>query len=361
MTVDLFCKYTSNQCSSEERNIVEEWLEKCTDAELTCLLQPLWDADYDLMPGIVSDELWAVVHKKITLEAGDEISITKKFHTTIQTVWKVAACIAFILVAGYSVLLMREKPVFQANHKTILSKTVDTVTWIMVNNQQKEFKIISLKDHSEVALYPFSSIRYASDFNSKERNVYLTGKATFTIAKNKSKPFTVFTDEIATTAVGTRFQVNGDLASGIISVKLFEGIVKIRSTQRSIPGWENGKLLYPGEEVRFENGKAIAKLNNTTDKPKIIPGIEPINNKSFGDEIVFSNTPLAEVFETMEKLYGIKINYRKKDVAGMHLTTTINRKDQPSSILNAIVEMNALNFQKMEEGFKITSVNDNKQ
>ena len=63
----------------------------------------------------------------------------------------------------------------------------------------------------------------------------------------------------------------------------------------------------------------------------------------------------------MEKLYGIKILYKKTDVEGMHLTTTINRKDQPSSILNAIAQMNDLKFQKTEEGFKISQLKDNQE
>ncbi len=354
MTEDLFFRYTSNQCSNEERNIVEEWLENCTDEELANLLQPLWDADYGKMPDTVSGKLWAVVHKKITLKTIGEVSITKKYHTPVKMFWKVAACVAFLLAAAYSVAWLMDRPAKKTYGNTALSKPSDTVAWVTVGNQQKEYKIISLTDNSEVELYPSSSIRYASNFNDKERKVYLTGKAIFTVAKNKAKPFTVFSDEIATTAVGTRFLVNGDQASGIISVKLFEGIVRIQSTERSISGWVNGKLLYAGEEVRFENGKAVAKLNTLHEKPKSITAAEPAVNKSLGDEIVFSNTGLSEVFETMEKLFRIKILYNKMDVAGMHLTTTINRKDQPASILNAIVQMNDLIFQKTEEGFVIT-------
>ncbi len=56
-------------------------------------------------------------------------------------------------------------------------------------------------------------------------------------------------------------------------------------------------------------------------------------------------------------MYGIKIIYNRNDVVGMHLTTTINSKDQPVSILDAIVQMNALSFQKTEEGFLVTRLN----
>ncbi len=360
MTEELFYRYTSNQCTIEEKNIVEEWLEICTDEELAVLLKSRWDESYDEMPHVMSADVWHVVYQKITLDNIVNMSIRKKDTLFNKKVWMAAACILFLLVSGYAVFLMKDKTVLQANRKTNLSVSADTAAWITVKNSQKEHKIILLEDHSRIELFPFSTIRYAGNFNHTERNLYLTGRAIFSVAKDKTKPFTVFSEEIATTAVGTRFQVNGDLSSGIISVKLFEGIVKIQSTRRSIKGWENGKLLYPGEEVCFENGKATAKLNTTTEKQKIIPETVSVN-QSIGDEIVFSNTPLSEVFETMEKLFGIKIIYDKKDVAGMLLTTTINRKDQPSSILNAIVQMNALGFQKTENEYIISSVKDNKQ
>lgn len=360
MTEELFNRYTISQCTIDEKNIVEEWLEICSDEELAVLLKNRWDASYDEMPDLMSGELWYNVYQKITLNNVVTMNVQKRETGFFSKPWMAAASILFLLVSGYAVFMMNDKTVLRANQKANLLTPVDTSTWTTVKNDQKEHKIILLKDQSTIELFPFSTIRYARNFNQTERNLYLTGRAIFSVSKNKAKPFTVFSDEIATTAVGTRFQVNGDLSAGVVSVKLFEGIVKIQSTKRSIPGWENGKLLYPGEEVRFENGKATAKLNTNNIKQKVIPETVPVS-KSIGDEIVFSNTPLSEVFETMEKLFGIKIIYDKKDVAGMLLTTTINRKDQPSSILNAIVQMNALNFQKNENEFVISSMKDNKQ
>ena len=360
MTEELFYKYTNNQCSYEERNAVEEWLEKCTDTELVILLQTRWGAEYEKMPVRIGIDLWDIIYERITMDSSVKSGSPKNKYFKIRSVWVAAACILLLLVSGYSVFLMNDKTAVHANHQTIVLKPADTVTWVTVDNQQKGNKNILLKDNSQVVLFPYSSVRYANDFNSSERKIYLMGKADFTIAKNKAKPFTVYSAEIATTAVGTRFQVNNDPGLGIISVKLFEGIVKIQSTRRSIEGWENGKLLYPGEEVRFENGKAIAKLNAVPNDPKHNLDIITANTVNV-DEISFSNAPLSEVFEKMGKMFGIAISYNKKDIAGMHLTTTISIKDKPSSILDAIVQMNALTYQKNEAGITITRITDSKQ
>ncbi len=271
MTEELFYRYTQNQCSNDERVAVEEWLEKCTDAELAILLQPRWDATYEKMPDMMGGDVWDFIYEKITYGTVLDIKLPKKETHIVRYSLMAAACIVFLLLSGYSILLMSDKSVSYTQQKAIVSKSADSVTWATVDNKQKRRKTFLLKDHSEVILFPNSSIRYAGDFNNKDRNVYLKGTAIFTVAKNKAKPFTVFSDEIATTAIGTRFQVNGDAASGIISVKLFEGIVSIQSTRRSIPGWKNGKLLYAGEEVLFENGIATAKLNTINEKLKVIP------------------------------------------------------------------------------------------
>lgn len=358
MTEELFYKYTNNQCSYEERNAVEEWLEKCTDSELVILLQPRWDVAYEKMPDMPGIVLWDLVYEKIKRDSSVRAGIHKNKYVNIRSVWMAAACIVFLLVAGYSVFLMNDKTDFHANRQTIIIQPADTVTWVTIDNNRKDKKNILLKDNSKVVLFPYSVLRYAIDYNHTDRSIYLSGKADFTVAKNKAKPFTVYSGEVATTAVGTRFQVTNDSGLGVVSVKLYEGIVKIQSTRRqSIQGWENGKLLYPGEEVRFENGKATAKLNKVSNDTRNTLETNTVNTAAV-DEISFSNTPLSEVFEKMGKMFGITISYNKKDIAGMHLTSTISSKDQPAYILDAIVQMNALSYEKNESGYTITRITD---
>ena len=359
MTEELFYKYTNNQCTTEEKNITEEWLETCTDEELAVLLNGKWEASYDEMPHTICTDIWDFIYQKIKPDNIVKMTIRKKDTFYNKKALLAAVCIIFLLLTGYPVFLIKDKAVLQTNQKANRSKPIYT-EWVTVKNSRKHSQIILLKDNSKIELFPHSTICYASDFNYTARNIYLSGRAIFSVAKDKTKPFTVFCDEIATTAIGTRFQVNGNLSAGVISVKLFEGILKIQSTRRIIKGWENGKLLYSGEEVRFENEKAITRLNTEHAKQKIIHEKNSVN-QSLGDEIIFSNTPLSEVFEKMEKLYSIKIVYDKKDVAGMLFTTTINRKDLPSSILNAIVQMNSLRFQTTDNVYIITRVRDNKQ
>lgn len=67
---------------------------------------------------------------------------------------------------------------------------------------------VVLEDHSSVILYKGSSLVVASDFNQKNRQVTLKGKAAFSVTKNPDLAFIVHTKNIQTTVLGTSFLVD---------------------------------------------------------------------------------------------------------------------------------------------------------
>ena len=70
-------------------------------------------------------------------------------------------------------------------------------------------------------------------FQNNKREIYLEGEAYFKVAKDKTKPFTVFAGALATTALGTQFRITAKKNTpGNITVKLFTGKVAIRSSIR---------------------------------------------------------------------------------------------------------------------------------
>src|SRR5205085_10866254 len=118
----------------------------------------------------------------------------------------VAASIVGVLFMAYNH--------FSYNHKDSLVKTIPhkTITLakaehkITSNDSKKIMKVI-LQDNSVISLSPGAVIRYDVPFQNNRRDISLTGEALFNVAKDKTKPFTVYAGSLTTTALGTQFKI----------------------------------------------------------------------------------------------------------------------------------------------------------
>ena len=86
---------------------------------------------------------------------------------------------------------------------------------------KKEF---ILSDGSKIILEPQSKLTLATDFGSKTRTVFFTGKAFFSVAKNKSLPFIVDAKGFKVQVLGTQFTLDQKHNN---KVYLKEGKVKV--------------------------------------------------------------------------------------------------------------------------------------
>ncbi len=145
-------------------------------------------------------------------------------------------------------------------------------------------KRVSLPDGSQIILEPHSTIELSSDFGKYDRKINFTGKATFDIAKDKTRPFRINAKDFTVQVLGTKFFL--DQTSGKQKVELYEGKVKIN---------HKGKItfLLPNESWK-ENAESKAVKYFAADA---------IRNFSFEDEN-FEN-----IITELEEVYNIKIHY----------------------------------------------------
>jgi ferric-dicitrate binding protein FerR (iron transport regulator) len=352
MTEELFQKYIDGTCGIKERLEVEEWLDTSSDTEKEIFFRGRWESADEIFSQSSTVKLWESLYEQIVIKQDVKI---RRMHSLSVTKWIAAACVFMVIASLYMFTYkgntIEHKEKYQLVNKAPEIKGDKLVT--IVNNDSEPQKI-SLPDGSKVVLYKNSILQYSIYPESVSRTLYLSGRAEFSVAKNKKKPFTVYSDEIATTAVGTRFEVNNGKNSGKILVKLMEGVVSIRSTKRELSGWINNHLLHAGEEFLCERGVASSRLFDQPDNQKINIGKTEV--RSIGKELVFLHTPLIKVFEQMENLYQIKIQYQSDDLKDMFLTSTINKDDEPGSLLKAIVQMNELSVVKTEDAFIIKKI-----
>jgi hypothetical protein len=191
------------------------------------------------------------------------------------------------------------------------------------NNTTKS-QIITLSDGSSVLLQPSSKLSYPKTFVGNERKVYLSGEAFFEISKNQKKPFFVFANEIVTKVVGTSFRIRAYDNQPDIEVLVRTGKVKIQSN-KSIPNSKKEEIvLLPNQALRFVRKNAtFNKITDITQDESISQNIGNIEQLSFD----FTDTPVSQIFKTIEQAYLVDIDFPESTLKNCHLTTSLN--DQP--------------------------------
>ena len=124
----------------------------------------------------------------------------------------------------------------------------------------------------------------------------MEGEGFFQVAKDKKRPFSVYTGNVSTTAVGTSFNIRYSRNDSISKISLVTGVVKVKLITNT--GKEEEILLKPGEEVkcRIDQG--------TFDKEKF----DLMAVVGWKDNILyFKESGLNEVVKKLESWYGVNI------------------------------------------------------
>ena len=161
-----------------------------------------------------------------------------------------------------------------------------------------EQKKIILPDGTSVILNSNTSISYDKGYNGTQRIVHLSGKAFFRVTKNPGKPFSVYSTNYSTTALGTSFYVSAD-SSEDYSVRLLEGKLKITA----FSGRQTA-LLNAGEEALWRTGQNNF-LKHHFDSSYL--------HQWLAGKITFLKTPAPEAFDILQQWYGVEIIDNRKE------------------------------------------------
>ncbi|WP_316795603.1 FecR family protein [Pedobacter agri] len=255
-----------------------------------------------------------------------------------------AACVTMLL--GFALYLglnnvsnqpSKINPVAKTTIKPVAAENI----WKTINNTAQEILNYQLPDASQVTIYPGSGIKFKSAFDQKLRDVYLTGKAKFKVKRNTSRPFSVYSGALKTTAVGTSFTINTKGKN--ISVKLHTGKIVVANVKTKKP------LAYistVGTTLVYDPNLESTKIINA---PKLVKApTETISHE--GTVINMKNIPLAKVFNLLHNAYGIKISTDQKEINHITFTGKVDTvKERPEDILKVICLINNMTFTKVSE------------
>jgi len=206
---------------------------------------------------------------------------------TLQYYYWAAACVG-LLAASYLV--------FQPQITSIVSPAS------IVHKASGEVLEITLPDASKVWLKNGSEISYSE---RKPRNVSLKGEAFFMVSTDSSNPFTVTTNELTATVLGTQFNINSDDRES--DVQVVEGKVLVGSLGKEV-------TLGKGQQVNVSIAKQTVKKSE-------------ISNYNFMSwktgVLVFANTPISIVLADIERHYNIDVDLADPQLNICQLSLTL--------------------------------------
>jgi transmembrane sensor len=176
---------------------------------------------------------------------------------------------------------------------------------------------LQLPDGTKVWLNADTKLHYPIAFKGKERNVELMGEAYFEVAKDKTKPFSVFSNGQKVTVLGTHFNINSYKDEGHIATTLVEGSVQV--------SFGNSKeILKPGQQSSLRNGEIKVS------KADIHLAIAWKDG-----QLAFLRTDLKSVLRQIARWYDIEVEYVGK-VPDFTISGDVSRDADLSSMLEIL-------------------------
>lgn len=198
-----------------------------------------------------------------------------------------------------------------------------------------QYQVI-LPDGTKVWLNAASSLKYPEAFVGKQRLVVLTGEAYFEVAKNKSMPFRVQSQNQNVEVLGTHFNINSYLDDNTVKTTLLEGSVMVSNLKFS-------KILKPGEQAISGIG-AQASI-------KIAADIDTDDETAWKNGLFqFNDSELKVILSQLERWYDVKIDY--SDVPAKRYNGMVSRKSKLSEVLKMLEKTGNIKFE-LEEGRKL--------
>lgn len=258
VTKALIDKFSEGKCTPEEELAVRQWLE-----------DGAWpDEEGDAATG---EAIWNRMQEHRYPDT-PIIPMQKRGNAW----WKIAAAILLLLSMGTTSYFLLYK-----KHHIILVSTTN-----------EERKKVVLPDNSVVFLSKGSTLRYPEKFPGDKREIWLIGEGTFEVAKDARRPFTVISEQVRTTALGTSFKVSAYPGAHKVDVALSYGKVVVCREQQTKT---DSVYLDPGEAVVYTPvGKTVRKTTNAQ-----------FNYKE--NVLYFDHANMEEVITKLENFYGIKI------------------------------------------------------
>lgn len=298
-------KYKKGLCTPEEEALVEKWFRSMASGEGTFL-------DTSEKAGI-KERSWTRVRDHVLLSKNkdaQQIAQQRSLRVRFSPAWAIAAGV-LILMASAVFLLVSPAP----EHEQVSALHVVQRN---ISNDTKAVMEVRLKDGSQVFLKPKSRILFAEPFDASQRLVALEGEAFFKVFRDTLRPFLVNTNEVITKVLGTSFTVSAFLDEDNITVSVVTGKVSVMTKKD-----RNAASDSLEETILTPNQKIIYNKNKNVVSRAIVSQPVPILPAEVVKRMYFEAAPISAIFQGLEKVYGVDIEFDEQVFSSCILTTSI--------------------------------------
>jgi transmembrane sensor len=210
-----------------------------------------------------------------------------------------------------------------------------------------------LADSSKVTLSPGSAIRYDSAFKNSKREIHLDGEAYFNVKTNARMPFSVSTNHVKITALGTSFTVTSFKTDSLMRVKLHEGRVMVQADTVAVAKNMKPVYLKPGDELNIH---PVSLASSIKREPQARSGNTEIvvKKKIMPVTFHFEQEALSNVLDKLATHYNILITYDLQEIRDLDFSGTLKLPDNVLPVLQKIAFLNGLTVTNMRNGFYLT-------
>jgi transmembrane sensor len=291
----LLDRYFHGECTPEEIAFIEKWYENI-------------ESNKSLSPSELDQtetKIWASI---------------KPARNLFSPFVKIAAAVTLLIGVGAALAIgffdtKKNIPIAKVTVRQYNGQLVEALNHTVAPQQ------IPLSDGSIVTLEPNSSIRYPQVFAADHRTVELSGEAFFNVKKNPSKPFLVYSKELVTKVLGTSFRITAFDNSEEIVVAVKTGKVSVYQKPASEAASEiKNVILTPNQQLVFRRTEEVL-VKQVVPAPSVVS----VDSSAYF-RMEFDGMPVTEIFEALEKNYGIDIQYDKETLDACILTTKMTEE-----------------------------------
>lgn len=314
--IELLHKYLNGTSTKEEEHFVITWYDLF--ANEPDVLASLSDEEKEKLKKGMQRSIWESIGAQDDRRDKKIRSIARR-----RTMIAAAAAILVIILIG-GPLSLRTGFVPQRIEPTPVAAV-----------EQKENHLVVLPDGSTVILSFGSKLDYPSSFEGlAKREVYLTGQAFFDIRHDPSRSFVVHTGKLATTVLGTAFNIKAFPGDADITITVKKGAVRV-SSQQKILG-----IVRPDQQIIYNKEKA-----NSVQKE-----VEADNYLDWKkQDLLFDNLTVEEAARVLEERFKVKISISSPSIRTRRFTTTFPWNESLDAALKSICEFNEAVFEYDKE------------
>lgn len=282
----LLRKYMSGKIKADDFKLLRDSTLNLSDKDLDVSLEVLWsESDRKVMDPKTKREVRETLRRQL-------FATTKK--TTLN--WRNIAVAVLLPLLGLSTAYI-----------VITSKQPAPQEFVVRSAKGQKTQIF-LPDGTKVWLNSATQISYNSNYNRKNRYIYLKGEAFFDVEKNENTMFIVDVDGVSVNVHGTAFNVTAYEDDSIVSVSLNRGRVGVESTNNR---YTITRLL-PNQQVTV-NRKDLSSTLTECDAE--------LNSLWTQDRLKLEDATTGELFKKMEHWYGVNIKVSNIDPGNSYSLT----------------------------------------